>query len=357
MKKQLISMVLMAAMTVSMLTGCKTADGKKAEAPSSGNQAAAEAKTEDEGKVSEGGEDYSYHWKLATTESSDYYMTQLSQEFLDIVEEKTGGKVTGEVFASGQLGGLVDALEGLEMGNIDIVMDGVSSLSAVDDIFNVWCLPFLYDNKEHQYRFWDNHFDEVSDMVAEQSGFRLVSVIDGMNRELASTVPVESMADLKGLKIRVPNIPGYVRIWECLGAAPIPMSLSEVYTSIQTGVVQGQENDIALTLSLKFYEVAPYCVMTDHVAYEGSFYFNEEEYQSYPDELKQIIQEAGEEIKLKSRSIIKEQETECMKQIEDMGVTICRPDLEEFKKATAVMYDEYDMCAPIIELVDKARNE
>ena len=110
MKKQLISMVLMAAMTVSMLTGCKTAGGKKAEAPSSGNQAAAEAKTEDEEKASEGGEDYSYHWKLATTESSDYYMTQLSQEFLDIVEEKTGGKVTGEVFASGQLGGLVDAL-------------------------------------------------------------------------------------------------------------------------------------------------------------------------------------------------------------------------------------------------------
>ena len=357
MKKQLISMVLMAAMTVSMLTGCETADGKKTEAPSSENQAAAEVKAEDEGKASEGGEDYSYHWKLATTESSDYYMTQLSQEFLDIVEEKTGGKVTGEVFASGQLGGLVDALEGLEMGNIDIVMDGVSSLSAVDDIFNVWCLPFLYDNKEHQYRFWDNHFDEVSDMVAEQSGFRLVSVIDGMNRELASTVPVESMADLKGLKIRVPNIPGYVRIWECLGAAPIPMSLSEVYTSIQTGVVQGQENDIALTLSLKFYEVAPYCVMTDHVAYEGSFYFNEEEYQSYPDELKQIIQEAGEEIKLKSRNMIKEQEMECMKQIEDMGVTICRPDLEEFKKAPAVMYDEYDMCAPIIELVDKARNE
>ena len=163
MKKQLISMVLMAAMTVSMLTGCETADGKKTEAPSSENQAAAEVKAEDEGKASEGGEDYSYHWKLATTESSDYYMTQLSQEFLDIVEEKTGGKVTGEVFASGQLGGLVDALEGLEMGNIDIVMDGVSSLSAVDDIFNVWCLPFLYDNKEHQYRFWDNHFDEVSD--------------------------------------------------------------------------------------------------------------------------------------------------------------------------------------------------
>lgn len=75
-----MSMVLMAAMTVSMLTGCKTSDGKKTEEPSSGNQAAAEGKTEYEGKASVGGEDYSYHWKLAATQSSDYYMTQLSQE-------------------------------------------------------------------------------------------------------------------------------------------------------------------------------------------------------------------------------------------------------------------------------------
>ena len=105
MKKQLISMVLMAAMTVSMLTGCKTAGGKKAEAPSSGNQAAAEAKTEDEEKASEGGEDYSYHWKLATTESSDYYMTQLSQEFLDIVEEKKGDRGGICIRTAGRAGG------------------------------------------------------------------------------------------------------------------------------------------------------------------------------------------------------------------------------------------------------------
>lgn len=352
MKKKLVSVILIVATVVSMVTGCGTSPEKKE--VSSGK---AESAPEDKSAASEGGADYSYHWKLATTESNDYYMTQLAQEFLDIVEEKTGGKVTGEVFASGQLGGLVDALEGLDMGNVDIVMDGVSSLSAVNDIFNVWCLPFLYDSKEHQYRFWDNHFDQVSDMVAKESGYRLVSVIDGMNRELASTVPVNSLADLKGLKIRVPNIPGYVRIWECLGAAPIPMSLSEVYTSIQTGVVQGQENDIALTLSLKFYEVAPYCVITDHVPYEGSFYFNEEEYQSYPDELKHIIREAGEEVTQKSRNMIKDLEEESMKEIEEMGVTVCRPDLSEFKEATAILYDEYEMCAPIIELVDKARNE
>ncbi len=302
-------------------------------------------------------EEYSYHWKLATTESEDYYMTQLSQRFLDLVSEKTDGKVTGEVFASGQLGGLVDALEGLEMGNIDVVMDGVSSLSAVNDMFNAWCLPFLYDSKEHQYLFWDKHFDEVSDLIAEESGYRLVSIIDGMNRELSSTVPVNSLSDLKGLKVRVPNIPGYVRIWECLGAAPIPMSLSEVYTSIQTGVVQGQENDIALTLSLNFYDVAPYCVITDHVPYEGSFYFNEATYQSYPEELKQAIKEAAEEIKLESRSMIAELEQQTMDKIEEKGVTICRPDLAEFKEATKTMYEEYPSCQPIIELVEQARSE
>ena len=118
-------MVLMAAMTVSMLTGCKTSDGKKTEEPSSGNQAAAEGKTEYEGKESVGGEDYSYHWKLATTESSDYYMTQLSQEFLDIVEEKTGGKVTGEVYTSIQTGVVQGQEKDMEVTNCEAFLAAI----------------------------------------------------------------------------------------------------------------------------------------------------------------------------------------------------------------------------------------
>ncbi len=301
--------------------------------------------------------DYKYFWKIACAETSDYYMTQLAQEFLDEVSERTGGKVTGQIFANGQLGSLNDMLESLEMGNVDVVSDCFASLGAVDSLFDAFGLPYLYDDKEHQYAFWDTYFDDVSDIVAEQTNLRIVTVMDGLNRELSSTKPVESMADLKGLKVRVPTIPVYVRIWECLGAAPVPMSFSEVYTSINTGVVDGQENDLPLSISAKMFEVCPYAVITDHVAYEGTFLFNEDVFQSYPEELQQIILEVGAEITAKSRTMVADQEETALQQLEEMNITVLRPDLTEFREATSVMYGEYTHCAPIIDLVDQARNK
>lgn len=299
--------------------------------------------------------DYSYHWKLATTETSDYYMTVLAQEFLDKVEERTGGKVTGEVFASGQLGGLVDALEGLELGTVDIVMDGFSSLGEVNPIFDAWGMPYLYDSDEHRDKFWDEYFDECADLVAEKANIRMVTVLDGLNRNLCCTKEVNCLDDLKGLKIRVPTITTYMKVWECFGAAPVPMALSEVYTSIQNNVVQGQENDIMLTMSMNFYEVAPYAIMTEHVPYEGSLFFNEETFQSFPEELQEIILEVGREITEKSRTVVADEEAATLAKMEDMNVTIIRPDLTEFRAATASMYDENETIKPVIELIDKAR--
>lgn len=226
--KNLAVMSLVLALFLSLCTACGGTSG-------GGNG--------DSGNAADAG-DYSYQWKLATTETADYYMTVLAQEFLDRINECTGGKVTGEVFASGQLGGLVDALEGLELGTVDIVMDGFSSLGEVNPIFDVWGMPYLYDSQEHRYNFWDNYFEECAQLVADEANIRMVTVIDGLNRNLCCTKEVNSLADLKGLKIRVPTITTYMKVWECFGTAPVPMALSEVYTSIQNNVVQGQENDI-----------------------------------------------------------------------------------------------------------------
>ncbi len=300
--------------------------------------------------------DYQYKWKLASTESPDYYMVELSQKFLDKVKEKTGGKVTGEVFASGQLGNLIGALEGLNMGNIDIVMDGVSSLSEANKLFNVFGIAYLYDSKEHQYRFWDRYFKEVTDYIAKESGYRLVAVIDGMNRQLSPRKPIRTLADVKNLKIRVPTITPYVRVWELLGAAPVTMSFNEVYTALQTGVVEAQENDIPLTLSMGFYEVAPYCVLTNHVPYEGAFYFDERTFQSYPDELKKAIYEAGAEITAESREIYKTLMADSLKKLKEKNIEVIEPDLTEFKKATASMRDEYSYAKTILDYIDKAKN-
>lgn len=95
--------------------------------------------------------------------------------------------------------------------------------------------------------------------------------------------------------------------------------------------------------------------MTEHVPYEGSLFFNEETFQSYPEELQQIILEVGKEITAKSRTVVSGEEEKTLAKMEEMGVTIIRPDLEEFREATRVMYEENTDIAPVISLIDKAR--
>lgn len=299
--------------------------------------------------------DYSYHWKVASCEPADYYMVKLAEKFIQRVNEKTGGKVTGEVFPNGQLGDLMGQLEGLEMGNIDIVLDCFASFSDVNKLFDAFGIAYLYDSKEQQHRFWDTHFNNVADIMVKETGYRPITIIDGLNRQLSSTKPINNLSDLKGMKIRVPAIPVYVRVWELLGTAPVAMSFSEVYTSIQTGVVSGQENDIPLTINSGMYEVAPYCIITDHVPYEAAFFFSDKTYQSFPDELKKIINEVGMEIKEESRAMVKNMEAEALAKLEEMGITVMRPDLSEFKKATSSMWEEYSHCSAILDLVKETR--
>jgi TRAP-type C4-dicarboxylate transport system substrate-binding protein len=138
-KNRILCILLALSMILAMMTGCTQNSNKE--------------ETSKESESANEKSDYSYHWKLATTEPQDYYMVQLSQKFIDEVNKRTGGKVTGEVFASGQLGNLVGALEGLDMGNVDIVMDGISSLSEVNEMFNVFGIAYLYDSKIHIFFF------------------------------------------------------------------------------------------------------------------------------------------------------------------------------------------------------------
>jgi TRAP-type C4-dicarboxylate transport system substrate-binding protein len=174
---------------------------------------------------------------------------------------------------------------------------------------------------------------------------------------VACKKPLNNFQDFKGLKTRVPTITSYMRVWELLGTAPIAMSLNEVYSSLQTGVIEAQENDIAMTNNLGFYEVAPYAVMTEHVPYEASLYFNEKAFKSYPEELQQIILEVGRDIMLESREMISNIEKEALAKMEKDGVTIIRPDLTEFREATKSMRDEYSYAKPILDLIDKAKVE
>jgi len=296
-----------------------------------------------------------YKWKIGIADNTEYYMTKLTSEWADMLKEKTGGRVECEIFDSCQLGSAADMLQGLDMGTIDIYEDGNSIPTSFNNIFDTWAMPYLYDNNEHKYKFWEKYFNEVSDIVAKESSIRIVGVIDGLNRQLSLRKPIQSFEDLKGLKIRVPEVPAFIEIWKSFGAAPIPMAFNEVYTSLQTGVVDGQENDVVLTNAMNFFEVVPNLVITNHVAYEGFIMFNEKYYQGLPDDIKKSIKECSDYIYKKSKETIAQIEAETFKEIKAKGVNILEPDLKKFKQAIVPMYENYPHIKPILEYVEKAR--
>ncbi len=340
-KKSLSILTIMVLCVSIVLAGCT-----KTEAPNDENP--------DLSQEVESTEKYS--WKIGIADASDYYMTRLTKEWADMLNEKTGGRVECQVFDNCQLGSALDMLQGLEMGTIDIYEDGSSIATSANKIFDAWSMPYLYDDAEHKYNFWDKYFDEISDLVAEESNIRIVGVIDGLDRQLSLRKPIESFEDLKGLKIRVPEVPAFIKIWQSFGAAPTPMAFNEVYTSLQTGVVDGQENDIVLTYDMKFFEVVPNLVITNHVAYEGFIMFNEKTYKELPDDIKEAIKECSEYIYKKSKEVIGQEEQETMEKIKEDGVKIIEPDLAKFKEAILPMYDNYPHIKPILEYVEKARN-
>lgn len=293
---------------------------------------------------------------ISVGESEDYYMSQFLADWLEKITEKSDGMITGQIFYNGQIGGGAEMFESLEMGNAQVYLDGDATPGAVNKAFDVFGLPFLFDDKDHQYNFWDTYFTEATDWLAEQSGIRVVGIIDGLNRQTTMKYPVEDLAGFQNVKIRVPAIDSYVKIWETLGAAPIPISYFETYTSIQTGVVDGQENDIVLSREAGFTEVAPYVIMTNHVHYEGAIFFDETYWQSLPEEARGIILEAGNEIMLESREYCSTLEETTIEELEAEGITFIFPDLSEFKEKTQSLFDKCSHCQYILDLVDATRN-
>lgn len=297
-------------------------------------------------------------WIISVGDTEDYYMAQFMKKWMGKVTEKSNGAITGEIYYGGQIGCGGDAYEALDMGNMHIYLDGVSAGGEVNDAFNIFGLPYLYDSKEHQHNFWDRYFDEATDYMAKESEIRVVGIVDGLNREATMNRPINSIEDFKNVKMRVSSIGSFVDMWAVFGAKPIPIGFYEVFTAIQTGVVDGQENDIALSKSAGFFEVAPYLIMTDHNPYEGGIFMDEKYYQSLPEDVKKIMREASLEIYDESKKYCETLESDILEELKEKGVKVMYPDQEPFKEASKVLYDNPKLkdYQYLLDLINKARS-
>jgi TRAP-type transport system periplasmic protein len=187
-----------------------------------------------------------------------------ANEFAKIVAKKSNGEIEVKVFPSSQLGGQKELIEGIIYGTVDMTLTGTAELGTFQPQMALFDLPFLMKDRKHAYRSLDTVGMDLGKAL-EPKGMKLLGFMENGIRHMTNNKrPIKSPADMKGLKIRVMNNKVYVEMVKSLGASPTPMGLAELYSAMQQGTVDGQENPSAHIYTKRFFEVQKYASLTGH---------------------------------------------------------------------------------------------
>ena len=174
---------------------------------------------------------------------------------------------------------------------------------------------------------------EISEQISERTGLKPIAWFERGPRHLTSNRKIQSPSDLDGLKLRVPNVPLFVKTWQALGAKPIPMAFSEVFTALQQHTIDGQENPLSLINSASFYEVQKYVNLTGHVRSWIYVVIGQGKLNSMPADLRDIVLEAGQQMQSYEHGMFAADEAKLRSTLEARGMEFVQPDLAAFKAA------------------------
>jgi tripartite ATP-independent transporter DctP family solute receptor len=257
------------------------------------------------------------------------------------LRELSGGRIEAQVYPSSQLGNEREMVEAIQFGTMEsggITSAVVSRFVKELEIFN---LPFLFRDFNHVYRVLDSPFGEELNQAAQKKGLRILGFWVGGTRSVYARKPVSDLASLKGLKIRTMETPMLIATWKAMGTIPTPIPFSEVYTSIQQGVVDGGEGNVISYNSMKFDEVAPHMSHIKYLTTITPLVLGEKFFQAQPPELQKAILQAGKESVPVERKANEADEQKIVDTLKAKGRTVVIPDIAPFQKAVEPIYEQY----------------
>ena len=204
-------------------------------------------------------------------------------------------------------------------------------------------VPFLLEDTLHMKALVDGPIGkQIEETVINEVGLRPVAYFQRGPRHLTSNRPIRHPDDLNGLILRVPNVPSYITAWSTLGAKPTPMAFSEVFTALQQGTIEAQENPFAMIRSASFAEVQDYLNLSGHVISWGYIVIGEKQFQRLPDDLKEIFLEAAKEMQAWEHSKFLEKEKTIRQELQDMGMEFVEVDKAAFgQKCEDAIYQSF----------------
>lgn len=246
-----------------------------------------------------------------------------AEKFKEIVEEKTNGEIEIDIYGNGSLAGSgAEIQEGIQIGTIDI---GISStpLAQINPFVQIFNLPYIFTDREIAWEILDGPIgQEVGEKVEEHNIKHLAFWEDGFRQVTNSKRPIETPEDFKGLTIRVPESEIRIETFKALGASPISMSFSEVFTSLQQGAIDGQENPLSVVESSSFYDVQEYLSITNHVYTPAGLLMNMDKWNSLTEEQQDIIIEAAEAGRDVNRKLNEENDETLIEELREKGMEV-----------------------------------
>lgn len=316
------------------------------------------APTESEDGRSENEEiEETINWKFGHLSAEDHIWHKTAEKFAELVKEKTEGQINIEIYPNEQLGGETEVLNSINAGSVDLTISG-ETLQNWAPKAALLAVPYAFKNQEHMVAAVEGEIgQEIEEEIIEKADVTPLYYHMRAPRNLTSNEPINSPEDLNGFKMRVPNVPLFMDVWEAAGAQPQVMDFSEVFTALQQGVIDGQENPYDLIYSGSLNEVQKYVNETEHVYSWIYVVIGNNQYESLSEDLKVKVEEAAQEAQSFGQDLFEEELEQYKQSLIDKGMEInSNVDKEAFAEVMSpaiennLNEEQYELYEKILEI-------
>jgi tripartite ATP-independent transporter DctP family solute receptor len=296
-----------------------------------------------------------YTLKLGHLANESHTWHKGAMRFAEEVARLSGGRIECQVFPNEEIGNEIDTIQAIHTGTAHMVITGESMQNWAPKCALI-AVPYMVRDMEHLTKVLTSEIgQEIEKDIIEKVKLRPVSAFIRAPRNLTSKRPITKPDELNGFKLRVPNVPLFVTVWETFGAKPTPMAFSEVFTSLQQNVIDGQENPLDLIRSGSLYEVQKYVNLTEHVYGWIYLVIGEEFFQKLPADLQKAVVDAGKTAEVYEHELFLADVAANEKFLKDQGMEFVTVDKAAFAALAAPAVEEFLKTKPadVLELYKK----
>jgi TRAP-type transport system periplasmic protein len=277
---------------------------------------------------------------IASTYPPNSPQDQGMVKFKELVEERSDGRIEIQIHPSNAMGDEIQTFQMLSEGSVEYGALGSNDISTYFPKYYICEVPYVFSSPDDFWKFWEGPGKELSEMIENERGVRTDGVVLRGARYLTANRPVKSVEDVKGLKMRLPPVDAWFKVWESLGALPQNIAFGEVYLALKTGVVEAQENPPETILNYKFYEAQEYLIATKHIYSAARIMSSAKWWDTLDKDDQELLTQAMKEGVDYANSLTKDGDENYVKQLQELGMTSIEVDNAAFKNAVQPVLDQ-----------------